>query len=327
MATSVQSSTWTNADDAGFRAWGSAISAGLAAVGLVKVPVTGAVDWATAVRGATASAAGVSWAFEVWRFDDALQPTHPVFIKIEYGETGASTVAQSLPALWVTVSRGVDGSGTPTNILAPRRPCQPSTANASPASSRGSIEPIFVSSDGSSVALSPRVSSVAGGSQVHAPAFVVDRSRDSAGTPTSAGGVILTEGSGILATTATLSSTTAPAQMHAWTYAGGSWMGDVPAVCPSSVNGSPTGPSTSLAVGDKAPVFPLVVTVPNHEPWQVLAAVTVMAGDAANGPFTANVLGRIRNYRSIPVSEAHNRWMSGTSALGYTGLCILWEED
>ena len=104
-------------------------------------------------------------------------------------------------------------------------------------------------------------------------------------------------------------------------------MGDVPAVCPSSVNGSPVTQSTSLAVGDKAPVFPLVVTVPNREPWQVLAAVTVLAGDAANGPFTANVLGRIRNYRSIPVGDAHCRWMSGTSALGYTGLCILWEED
>ena len=104
-------------------------------------------------------------------------------------------------------------------------------------------------------------------------------------------------------------------------------MGDVPAVCPSSVNGSAVTASTSLAVGDKAPVFPLVVTVPNHEPWQVLAAVTVLAGDAANGPFTANVLGRIRNYRSIPVGDAHCRWMSGISALGYTGLCILWEES
>ena len=104
-------------------------------------------------------------------------------------------------------------------------------------------------------------------------------------------------------------------------------MGDVPAVCPSSVNGSAVTASTSLAVGDKAPVFPLVVTVPNHEPWQVLAAVTVMAGDAANGPFTANVLGRIRNYRSIPVGDAHCRWMSGNGVLGYTGLCILWEES
>ena len=104
-------------------------------------------------------------------------------------------------------------------------------------------------------------------------------------------------------------------------------MGDVPAVCPSSVNGSAVTASTSLAVGDKAPVFPLVVTVPNHEPWQVLAAVTVMAGDAANGPFTANVLGRIRNYRSIPVSDAHCRWMSGNGSLGRTGLCILWEES
>ena len=321
MATSVQSSTWTNADDAGFRAWGAAISAGLAAVGLVKVPVTGAVDWATAVRGATASTAGVSWAFEVWRFDDAIQATHPVFIKIEYGGSNWPIVADSAPAIWVTVSRGVDASGAPTGILAPHRACQPYAGNESPPTSRNSIEPIFVSSDGSSICVSPRVST---SGSAHVPAFVVDRSRDNTGTPTSAGGVILTEGSGSLGASNTSSW---PAQMHAWTYAGDSWMGDVPVVCPSSVNGSRVTASTSLAVGDKAPVFPLVVTVPNHEPWQVLAAVTVLAGDAANGPFTANVLGRIRNYRSIPVGDAHCRWMSGTSALGYTGLCILWEED
>lgn len=325
MATSVQSSTWQNTTDGEFRAWGSAISAGLAAVGMVKVAATGTIDWATVVRG-TATTAGTAWGFEVWRFDDALQATHPVFIKIEYGGSNSSTAVQSVPAIWVTVSRGVDGSGTPTNVLAPRRPCQ-STATSSPGSPNvSSIEPIFVSSDGSSVALSPRVSSVTVANQIHAPAFVVDRSRDNTGSPTSAGGVILTEGGGAIAALSSVSPS-AVAQMHAWTYAGDSWMGDVPAVCPSSINGSPVGASTSLAVGDKAPVFPLVVTVPNHEPWQVLAAVTVLAGDAANGPFTANVLGRIRNYRSIPVGEAHNRWMSGTAALGYTGLCILWEED
>ena len=322
MATSVQSSTWTNADDASFRAWGSAISAGLAAVGLVKVAVTGAVDWGTVVRG-TSVASGTPWGFEVWRFDDALQATHPVFIKVEYGGSNSTSAPQAVPALWVTVSRGVDAAGNSVNILAPRRACQSNIASSSPSASLTSIEPIFVSSDGSSICVAPRTGAVAAG--VHAPAFIVDRSRDNTGTPTSAGGVILTEGAG-QPTTAS-SSTASPAQMHAWTYAGDSWMGDVPAVCPSSVNGSAVTASTSLAVGDKAPVFPLVVTVPSHEPWQVLAAVTVLAGDAANGPFTANVLGRIRNYRSIPVGDAHCRWMSGTSALGYTGLCILWEED
>lgn len=324
MATSVQSSRWTNADDASFRAWGSAISAGLAAVGLVKVAVTGAVDWGTVVRG-TSDESGTPWGFEVWRFDDALQATHPVFIKVEYGGSNSTATVQALPALWVTVSRGVDAAGNPVNILAPRRACQPNITASSPSANRTSIEPIFVSSDGSSICVVPRTGAVADG--VHAPAFIVDRSRDNTGAPTSAGGVILTEGAGQPTTSSSSASTASPAQMHAWTYAGDSWRGDVPAVCPSSVNGSAVAASTSLAVGDKAPVFPLVVTVPNHEPWQVLAAVTVLAGDAANGPFTANVLGRIRNYRSIPVGDAHCRWMSGTSALGYTGLCILWEES
>lgn len=321
MATSVQSSTWQNATDENFRTWGKAISDGIAAVGLVKVADAGTVNWATAVRGATVA----SWGFEIWRFDDALQATHPVFIKVEYGAGNSSAVGQSVPQLWVTIGKGADGAGGIVDILAPRRTCQPYTALTTPASGNASIEPIMVSSDGSSLCVVPR-QSAPGATVLHVPAFVIDRSRDASGTPTAAGGVILTEGSGAVSTVSQATSGE-PAQMHVWTYAGDSTMGNVPAVVPATVNGSTVTVTTSLAVGDRAPVFPYIATPPNHEPWQVLAAVAVMAGDAANGAFTANVMGKLRNYRSIPVGDAHNRWMTGVGAPGYTGLCILWEAD
>lgn len=308
MPTSVQTSTWLSTTPADQLAWASAVSAGIEAVGLVRVfgsPETMA---------------------EVWRFDDALQATHPVFIRITY----AARVTANMPDMSVTIGRGFNNTtGAITGVLAPTRSGHNFTSTYGDTGHQGTaIEPIYVSSDGSSLCIVPRPGAwnPSIGFPAHVPTFVIDRSRDSAGNPTAAGGVIMVEGRGAIELTAPTSSAVLSAQMHAWTYTGDYTMGDVPAVAPSFVNS--TGaivPSTSLAVGDRAPVFPYVVAVPNHEPWQVLAAVAVMGGDAANGPFTANVLGQIRNYRSIPVTNSHNRWMSGTGP-GYTGLCILWED-
>lgn len=129
---------------------------------------------------------------------------------------------------------------------------------------------------------------------------MIDRSRDSAGNPTAAGGVILTEGSGVITATVSASGTV-DAQMHAWTYRGESVMSSVPAVVPTMINGAALTDSTTLANGDRGLVFPYVAVVPGHDPWQILGACAVVAADAANGPFTANFLGRVRTFRSIPI--------------------------
>lgn len=318
MPTAVMTSTWSNATNAQFREWGKAISDGIAAVGLTKVTATGTVDWATA---ATVSAANAVGGWEIWAFNDALAATHPLLVKIEYGATSAG-----MPGIWVTLAKTASADGTLGSILAPRRAAAPNGGFSFTPSEGANIEPIYISSDGSSLCVAVR-SATTGTTSVgmHAPAFVIDRSRDSAGAPTAAGGVILTEGSGDAS--ALSSAGNAPASMHAWTYSGDYTMGDVPAVSPMYVNSSGIiGPTTSLANGDKAPVFPFIVCVPNHAPWQVLAAVAVMAGDAANGPFTANVLGAVRDYRSILVGRAHSRWMASSNGAGQTGLCILWED-
>lgn len=115
--------------DADFRAWGSGLSAQLAAVGLVKAADTGQIDWTTAVRPAASGYSG----YEIWRFNDALQATKPVFIKIEYG--GSSTVDR--PSFRTTVGTGSNGSGTLTGQLGVVRSFSPSgskTAGATLAS-------------------------------------------------------------------------------------------------------------------------------------------------------------------------------------------------
>ena len=90
--------------DADFRAWGQAISNALAAIGLVKAADTGQINWTTVIKPAGSS---VVSGYEIWRFNDALQATAPVFFKIEYG-SGAGTPWHSL---WITVGTASDGIG------------------------------------------------------------------------------------------------------------------------------------------------------------------------------------------------------------------------
>lgn len=330
MATSIQTSRWLVGTDELFREVGKAISDGIRAVGLIQTDDTGQINWATVEAPTSSSAAGVPVGYEIWRFDDALQDTHPVVIKLEYGAANGTSPSIATPALWVTIGRSSDGVGNIVDLLAPRRRTMESSGHGtSVGANQSQYEPIYVSSDGSSLCVVARNRDKNGSANnIRADAFVVDRSRDASGNPTAAGGVILTEGVGAMDSfpASTGNAKVSPAQMHAWTYAGDFTMGDAPGVIPNYIN-SLTNMTfgASLASGDKAPVFPYIVTVPNHEPWQVLAAVTVAAGDAANGPFTATTLGRLRTYRSIPVNDAHNRWATG-AAYGYSGLCILWED-
>lgn len=103
--------TWTNNSDANFRAWGSYLSARMAAVGLVQTADTGQINWTTVTA---PSGVGVFQGYEIWRFADALQATAPVYIKIEYGEAPASADG---PSVRVQFGSGSNGSGTLTGTL------------------------------------------------------------------------------------------------------------------------------------------------------------------------------------------------------------------
>ena len=98
-----------NTSDATYRAWGLDISTRLAVAGLVQTADTGQINWATVARPAATAYGG----YEIWRFNDTLQGSSPVFIKIEYG----SSNNQTTPAIRVTVSSGTNGAGTPTGLV------------------------------------------------------------------------------------------------------------------------------------------------------------------------------------------------------------------
>lgn len=98
---------WSFTTDAAFRAWGQMLAANLAATGLVKTSDTGQIDWTAVTRPTTATAVA---GYEIYRFNDTLQSTVPIYVKVEYG-TGNSSTGQNA-GLWITVGPATNGAGT-----------------------------------------------------------------------------------------------------------------------------------------------------------------------------------------------------------------------
>lgn len=108
MANSIFGVLMSNSSHATFRAWGSVVSAQIGSI-LTRVVQTGDINWATAEAPSTSAYAGS----EVFRFNDALQATAPIFIKVEYG-TGSGATASSLR---ITVGKSADGAGNIGGVL------------------------------------------------------------------------------------------------------------------------------------------------------------------------------------------------------------------
>lgn len=102
MSTYSYSAVINHTTDAGFRAWGSGLSAGLALCGLTQTADTGQINWSTVLKPAQGAAAG----YEIWRNID-----NSIYIKLEYGSNSNSA---TYPSLWITVGTGSNGTGTIT---------------------------------------------------------------------------------------------------------------------------------------------------------------------------------------------------------------------
>lgn len=176
--------------DTDFRAWGSALSAGLASAGLVQTADTGQINWTTVARAAANDSAG----YEIWRMADAMQATKPVFIKLEYGSGSSSGV----PFMWLTVGSGSNGSGTITGTYLSRTLLTPNGGMNPDGGGRTtyiSIQPGFVGVviNGGCIAWS--------GNNMSCGYFFVIRTTDDSAVPTADGLTVIHQdgGSGPLA--------------------------------------------------------------------------------------------------------------------------------
>lgn len=325
MTTHTFSAAPSNASDALFRAWGSAVSGALAAVGMVKVTTSGQVDWST-VLAPTTSTTAAGW--EVWRFDDALQAVAPIFFKVEYGVRGSgSTPANFTPCLWLTVGKGADATGVILQSMFDRElvGLDHNTLQNAVGATLG-----YASSCGSGACVI--VAPWAESSVVTSPMFVIERSRDNTGAPTADGVMVAVQ-----RPTATFGSGSTGnhgnrVRVQAAAYDSRAWNRSTPPVSlPLYVNGAAVAGSSGLAVGVVAPSFPWVLYAPGIAPWQSLAVQTYMQGDAVAGVSSVRVLGQNHTYRTLPVGTAVSGWgliadPDGGLLSPRAGVMILWED-
>lgn len=171
MTTSTFTSPIDSDTDVNFRAWGSQISAQLAAVGLTQTGDTGQIDWSTVSISGYPGAVG----YEIWAFNDAAQSTTPIVMKIEYGATGAE-----VPVMFLTVGATSDGAGTINSTLKSNRK-QIMSYNTT----FGTAAPSFLCYKAASGFLG--VSLKIGVEVPYAAGFAITRTNDTAGAVTTEG--------------------------------------------------------------------------------------------------------------------------------------------
>lgn len=107
MAKRSFTASGVNESDAAFRSWVQGVSDALTFVGIPKAADTGQLDPLTINR---PTAANTYTGYEIRKFDDALQASAPVFIKMEFGTSGTLNAQ----AVRLTAGIGTDGAGNLT---------------------------------------------------------------------------------------------------------------------------------------------------------------------------------------------------------------------
>ena len=123
MTTASTNTAIDHTSDAGFRTWVAEIITQLLAVGLTQTADTGQINTASVTRPAINTMAG----YAIFRFNDTLHATNPIFLKLQFGTGGSTTT----PAMQLQVGRGSNGSGTLTGLTTANVACLMNTAPTS----------------------------------------------------------------------------------------------------------------------------------------------------------------------------------------------------
>lgn len=183
MSINSTDTVFNHATDADFRTWGAQFSAALLAVGLTHTADTGQIDWTTVLNPASGSAG-----YEIWRFNDTLQATKPIFIRFDFGSQSAG-----VPAIWVQIGTATDGAGNFTGVSFSTA-LAPMTINTLIASGVTPYANYFCYS---TVVGALCIAFKLGGAGLTAPGYgmcLIGRSCDSTGAPTTTGVTIYTGG-------------------------------------------------------------------------------------------------------------------------------------
>ena len=233
---------------ANLQSWVGPILQILANAGWIRTSDTGQTELADMPA---AAAASTVCGYQVWRMNDSLQSTAPVFVKFEFG----SGSAVGNHSLWVTVGTGSDGAGNITGILISQTRIYNNSASASP----NKAKEFYGSGDSSRLVFVAR-------SNVNETAFYrmslsIERTHGPNGSDTADGVMFFAEygptralGTAIIFFVVAVFSGSQPAtstNIGAYVPSGTTWAwdGNIVGVCPVSFfKGGPTNPSKNLMV-------------------------------------------------------------------------------
>lgn len=282
----------------GFKAVAKELSDALKACGLVQTGDSGQIDWDSAPE---FTATNTAYGFEMFTLADSQAANLPVYIKIEYGRSGAA--GSGGHQLWVTVGGGSDGAGNVTSIYIARSTAlQGNSAYSAPETSY----PTAVCVADGFVAVAFKIGSRTSDA---APSggFIIARTPDSAGSP-NADGLFVVFGPS--------SGTNTPA--YCYRAAAGATI----SALMTSTCLIPFAQASSL-VGADAQAFKHYASLPRIRP--LGSILTVMTSE----------LGGLTAFPCAPVGAATRTFLSlgprsfGSTATGATvaqaNLAILWE--
>jgi len=119
MATAILNYTENMTGDARFRAFALTYSNAILALGFTRVVDAGQINFGTVLR----PAVNVSAGYEMFIFQDVLQATFPIFMRVDYAIAAVATV----PALWFTFGVAHDGAGGFVGVASTTQKCAPGT--------------------------------------------------------------------------------------------------------------------------------------------------------------------------------------------------------
>jgi hypothetical protein len=251
MTTSVTTTVISHTSDADFRTWVAEVIAQITAVGIVQTADTGQINTGTATRPGTNTNGG----YAIFRFDDSMQGTAPIFFRIDFGTSFSATAVR----MQLTVGTATNGSGTISGLGI----VATNFANGAPTSAVTNYTTRVCAVDGF-LGFMWKL----GGAGVGAVGFfAIARSVDSSESPTGDAAVIYTSNSN-------------PGVVMARYAAGGNYAMEVGSYC--LIHGG----LTSSLVGGAAQVFRHYMVLPEVVPNMFL--LTVLSGELGNNTtFTA----------------------------------------
>lgn len=299
MTTQSWASRIRHDDTAGFREWGLELSTKLAAAGLVQTTDTGQINWTTVAKPVSNTIAG----YEVWRMNDAMQATAPVFFKIEYG--GAASA--NAPRLQITVGTATNGAGTlsGTALTIARTPHGGSVAQISDNSRQSYLcvtEGFF--------GLSWKI-----GSGTTESSFFFARTVDSTGTPNATGAMVIWGGGSVSNFTASQALRfAAPAAAYAAQAS----------VANTALCFYPQTPVTSTLLNGDNQAFIAWTVTPAVEPLVGLCGIVSTEVAYGNTVTFTPVGTTAHTYLALP-DFAGPAGVVGVSSAGGLRMCMLWE--